>query len=140
MRVAVIHGPNLRLLGRREREVYGADTLEEIDRALQALASELEVELEVFQSNHEGEILDFLEERFRPRVHGILINPAGLTHTSVCSPGCPPRHRSSGGRKSTCPIRPPGSGSGIDSFVAPIARGWSLVSARAAIFWGFGVS
>ena len=82
MRIAVIHGPNLRLLGRREPEVYGRDTLADVDEALRALAAELAVELETFQSNHEGEILDFLEAA-APRVDGFLINPGGLTHTSV---------------------------------------------------------
>jgi len=82
MRIAVIHGPNLRLLGSREPHVYGRATLEEIDLSLHSLARELGVELEVFQSNHEGEILDFLEE-VQSRVKGILINPGGLTHTSV---------------------------------------------------------
>ena len=82
MRIAVVHGPNLRLLGRREPHVYGSATLAEIDRELQALAEDLGVELEVFQSNHEGEILDFLEE-VSGRVQGVLLNPAGLTHTSV---------------------------------------------------------
>ncbi len=82
MRIAVVHGPNLRLLGKREPHVYGSSTLEEINMALHSLAKELGVELEVFQSNHEGEILDFLEE-VQSRVNGVLINPGGLTHTSV---------------------------------------------------------
>jgi 3-dehydroquinate dehydratase-2 len=82
MRIAVIHGPNLRLLGRREPDVYGTSTLEEVNADLRAVSDELEVELEVFQSNHEGEVLDYLEE-VHPRVQGILINPGGLTHTSV---------------------------------------------------------
>ena len=82
MKIAIVHGPNLRLLGKREPNLYGETTLEEINLALEALAQELGVELEIFQSNHEGEILDFLEE-VQPRVQGILINPAGLTHTSV---------------------------------------------------------
>jgi len=82
MRIAVVHGPNLRLLGRREPHFYGSATLEEVDLALYALAKELGAELELFQSNHEGEILDFLEE-VQSRVDGVLINPAGLTHTSV---------------------------------------------------------
>ncbi len=82
MRVAVVHGPNLRLLGRREPEVYGTETLEDIDRKLDELAGELDVELERFQSNHEGELLDFVDEA-SARVEGFLINPGALTHTSV---------------------------------------------------------
>jgi 3-dehydroquinate dehydratase-2 len=82
MRIAVVHGPNLRLLGQREPEVYGSSTLDEINATLLDLAAELGAELEIFQSNHEGEILDFLED-VRSRVNGVLINPGGLTHTSV---------------------------------------------------------
>ena len=82
MRIAVIHGPNLRLLGRREPQVYGSSTLEDINTSLRSLAEKLGVELEIFQSNREGEILDFLEE-IQDRVQGVVINPAGLTHTSV---------------------------------------------------------
>jgi 3-dehydroquinate dehydratase-2 len=82
MKIAVIHGPNLRLLGRREPHIYGSATLEEINRELSALAPELGVELDFFQSNHEGEILDYLESA-SSWAGGILINPAGLTHTSV---------------------------------------------------------
>lgn len=82
MRIAAVHGPNLRLLGRREPEIYGSDTLESIDGALEELAGELGVELETFQSNSEGEILDFLEAASE-RVDGFLVNPGGLTHTSV---------------------------------------------------------
>jgi 3-dehydroquinate dehydratase-2 len=82
MNIAVVHGPNLRLLGRREPHLYGSETLDEINHALEALAEELGAKLEFFQSNHEGEILDFLEA-VSSRAVGILINPAGLTHTSV---------------------------------------------------------
>jgi 3-dehydroquinate dehydratase II len=82
VRVGVLHGPNLRLLGRREPGVYGTATLQEIDGALQELARELVAEVEIFQSNHEGAILDWLEEA-GPRVDGFLVNPGGLTHTSV---------------------------------------------------------
>jgi 3-dehydroquinate dehydratase-2 len=82
MRIAVVHGPNLRLLGLREPDIYGSTTLDDINSSLGQLALENGVELEIFQSNHEGEILDFLEE-VRGRVQGVLINPAGLTHTSV---------------------------------------------------------
>jgi len=82
MRIAVVHGPNLRLLGRREPHLYGSATLEEVDGELRDLAREMGVDLEIFQSNHEGAILDFLQD-VSGRAHGILINPAGLTHTSV---------------------------------------------------------
>lgn len=82
MRVAVVHGPNLRLLGRREPEIYGSTTLNEVNAHLAELAAELRVELETFQSNHEGEILDHIEE-VSGRVDGLLVNAAGLTHTSV---------------------------------------------------------
>jgi 3-dehydroquinate dehydratase II len=82
VRVAAIHGPNLRLLGRREPEVYGTDTLDDVNRKLSALADELGVELETFQSNHEGELIDFIDEA-SSRVDGFLINPGAYTHTSV---------------------------------------------------------
>ncbi len=82
MRVAVIHGPNLRLLGRREPEVYGTETLEDVNGTLDQLAAELGVDLETFQSNHEGELLDFIEEA-SARVEGFLINPGAFTHTSI---------------------------------------------------------
>jgi len=82
LRIAVVHGPNLRLLGLREPEVYGSSTLDEVNASLEALAEELEVELEVFQSNHEGEILDFVEEA-SGRCEGFLVNPGALGHTSV---------------------------------------------------------
>lgn len=82
MKIAVIHGPNLRLLGRREPEVYGTDTLDDVNRMLGELAEELGVEIETYQSNHEGEILDFVDEA-SARVDGFLINPGALTHTSI---------------------------------------------------------
>ena len=82
MRIAVVHGPNLNLLGVREPEVYGTDTLADVDRALEELAVEVGAEMEAFQSNCEGKILDYLAEA-RNRVDGVLINPAGLGHTSV---------------------------------------------------------
>lgn len=82
MKVAVIHGPNLRLLGKREPEVYGTDTLDDVNRKLTELAVSLGVELEAFQSNHEGEIVDFIAEA-APRVQGFLINPGAFTHTSI---------------------------------------------------------
>jgi len=82
VRIAVIHGPNLRLLGRREPEVYGTDTLDDVGRMLMTLADELGVEVESFQSNHEGALLDFIDEA-SSRVDGFLINPGAYTHTSI---------------------------------------------------------
>jgi len=77
-----MHGPNLRLLGRREPEVYGTETLDDVNRMLAEVASELDIDLETFQSNHEGELLDFIEDA-AARVDGFLINPGAYTHTSI---------------------------------------------------------
>lgn len=82
MRIAVVHGPNLNLLGTREPEVYGTATLDDVNRELAELAEVLGVEVEAFQSNSEGKILDFLAD-VRERADGVVINPAGLGHTSV---------------------------------------------------------
>lgn len=79
----MVHGPNLNLLGRREPEVYGVLTLEEINARLLALAAELGVELEIVQSNHEGVILDRLGKAMDDGTRGIVINPGAWTHTSV---------------------------------------------------------
>ncbi|HEY6879343.1 MAG TPA: type II 3-dehydroquinate dehydratase [Polyangiales bacterium] len=81
-RVLVLHGPNLNLLGVREPEVYGHLTLADIDRDLKTLGSAWEAEVEARQSNHEGQLLDWIHEA-RTQVSGLLINPGGLTHTSV---------------------------------------------------------
>jgi 3-dehydroquinate dehydratase-2 len=82
VKLAVIHGPNLRLLGKREPEVYGSDSLDDVNGKLREVASGLGVDLEIFQSNHEGEILDFIEAA-SGRVSGFLINPGAFTHTSI---------------------------------------------------------
>lgn len=81
-KVLVVHGPNLNLLGTREPEIYGADSLPDIDRSLRALAKELGVIVECRQSNHEGDLIDWVQAA-RTKHDGILINPGGLTHTSV---------------------------------------------------------
>lgn len=82
LRILTIHGPNLNLLGQREPEVYGSTTLAEIDADLAELAVAEGCALESFQSNHEGEIIDRIQ-RAMGEVDGILINPGGLTHSSV---------------------------------------------------------
>lgn len=81
-RVLVIHGPNLNLLGQREPEVYGALTLAQINSELAKLARELQVEVEFFQSNHEGAIVEAIQGALG-RIDAIVINPAAYTHTSV---------------------------------------------------------
>ncbi|MGH7446129.1 MAG: type II 3-dehydroquinate dehydratase [Longimicrobiales bacterium] len=82
MRIAVISGPNLNLLGRREPEVYGRETLDQIGERLQAVAADLGVTLDLFQSNAEGELIDYIQES-STRVDAFLVNAGGLTHTSV---------------------------------------------------------
>lgn len=82
MRVAVVHGPNLNLLGQREPSVYGVETLADVDRSLEALAVELAVEVESFQANGEGEIVDFVQTA-AGRVDGFLVNAGAYTHTSI---------------------------------------------------------
>lgn len=82
IRVSVIHGPNLNLLGMREPNIYGTATLKEIDKELELLARELEIELHITQSNHEGEIVEAVQG-CRGWADAILLNPAGLTHYSI---------------------------------------------------------
>ncbi len=81
-RILVIHGPNLNLLGQREPAIYGRVTLKGINQALNKIARNKKVSLFVFQSNHEGEIVDKIAEAGN-KYQGILINPAAYTHTSV---------------------------------------------------------
>ncbi|MFH2055765.1 MAG: type II 3-dehydroquinate dehydratase [bacterium] len=80
--ILVIHGPNLNLLGEREPEIYGHDTLAEINRELEAAAAELGWQTDCRQSNSETEIVSWLQEE-RRKVAGVILNPAGLSHTSV---------------------------------------------------------
>lgn len=82
MKILVLHGPNLNMLGTREPEVYGKMTLDDIDSTLQELACELGVELTIYQSNSEGALVDKIQSAVGS-FDGILINPAAYTHTSV---------------------------------------------------------
>jgi len=81
--ILVLHGPNLNLLGQREPEVYGRQTLADINMSLSLLAGELGVLVETFQSNHEGALIDRMHAASSDGFAGIIINPGGLTHTSV---------------------------------------------------------
>jgi 3-dehydroquinate dehydratase-2 len=82
-RILVLHGPNLNLLGTREPAVYGSTTLAQIDASLRELAASAGAVLDCAQSNHEGVLIDRIHLAREQGVSGIIINPGGLTHTSV---------------------------------------------------------
>lgn len=81
-KVLLINGPNLNMLGKREPEVYGRATLDEIIAEAQKQAKDLGLELIAYQSNHEGELIDFIQKH-HGACEGVIINPGGFTHTSV---------------------------------------------------------
>lgn len=83
MKILVIHGPNLNLLGQREPETYGVITLEQINNELSELAQKNNIEIEFFQSNIEGELVTKIQEAGLRNFSGVIINPAAYTHTSV---------------------------------------------------------
>ena len=82
IKVIVIHGPNLNMLGKREPDIYGHETLDTIDRELKRIGKTMGIIVDTFQSNHEGEIVDRLQQA-TDHASGIIINPAAYTHTSV---------------------------------------------------------
>lgn len=82
-RVLVLNGPNLNRLGKREPSVYGTKTLSDIEKTLRNLAIDLSVDIDFFQSNHEGSLIDRIHEASDAGVDGFLVNPGAYTHTSI---------------------------------------------------------
>ena len=83
MKILVINGPNLNFLGIREPEVYGSKTYQDLCDIINKKKDELNIDIEIFQSNEEGKIVTKIQEAYFEKVDGIVINPAGYTHTSV---------------------------------------------------------
>ena len=83
MRILVINGPNMNMLGIRQPEIYGRATYEDLKAMLQKEADKLGVQVDFFQSNHEGALVDAIQEAYFQKTDGIIINPAAYTHTSV---------------------------------------------------------
>ena len=83
MKILVINGPNLNFLGIREPDIYGRKTYNDLCEFIKKAAKERCVDVDIFQSNHEGDIVDKIQSAYHHKVDGIIINPAGYTHTSV---------------------------------------------------------
>lgn len=83
MKILIIHGPNLNLLEMREQSIYGGKSLEQINRLIEAKSFELNIDVDIFQSNHEGQIVDKIQESIYLDYSGLIINPAALTHYSI---------------------------------------------------------
>ena len=86
MKILVLNGPNMNMLGIRQPEIYGKATYQDLCDMLRAEADRLGVEISFFQSNHEGALVDAIHQAYFDKVDGIIINPAAYTHTSVALP------------------------------------------------------
>ncbi len=83
MKILVLNGPNLNMLGIREKSIYGSETYEDLLNLIKETAKENKIEVEVYQSNHEGGLVDRIQQAYFDGTEGIVINPAAYTHTSV---------------------------------------------------------
>lgn len=83
MKILIIHGPNLNMLGERNHSIYGKDSLETINNLIEQRASSLDIDVDFFQSNHEGFIVDRIQDLVKSDYDGLIINPAGFTHYSI---------------------------------------------------------
>ena len=83
MKILVLNGPNLNMLGIREPEVYGKQTYHDLCELINNYCNEKSIEVTIYQSNHEGELVDLIQKAYYDKVDGIVINPAAYTHTSI---------------------------------------------------------
>ena len=82
-KILVLNGPNLNFLGIREPEIYGNKTYQDLCEMIENKAKELNIDIDIFQSNYEGQLVDKIQEAYYSKINGIVINPAAYTHTSV---------------------------------------------------------
>jgi 3-dehydroquinate dehydratase-2 len=83
MKILVINGPNLNFLGIREPDIYGKETYNDLCNLINEKAKNENIDIEIYQSNHEGSLIDKIQQAYFDKVEGIVINPAGYTHTSI---------------------------------------------------------
>ena len=83
MKILVLNGPNLNMLGIREPNIYGKETYQDLCLLINDYASKNDIEVEIYQSNHEGNLVDKIQQAYFDKVDGIVINPAAYTHTSI---------------------------------------------------------
>ena len=83
MKILVINGPNLNFLGIREPNVYGKETYQDLCNLIEAYVENKNIEVEIYQSNHEGDLVDRIQQAYFDQVDGIIINPGAYTHTSI---------------------------------------------------------
>ena len=132
--ILVLNGPNLNLLGTRQPEIYGRDSLADIEKSCRRRAGELGLGLDFRQSNHEGELIDWIQQA-RGKMAGIVINPAGYTHTSVALLDALLACRAAGDRGPSLQHLPARGLPPPFSYVSLAARGVICGLGRPAISW-----